>query len=149
MKQTGLGSGGNDFEKRRDSQDATVILLHREPGSGKTLTTRYLAEHLRRPLICFSTGDLGITPEVVDGNFAQYLQRARKWGAVLVMENADVILEARTRSDFVRNSIVMTFQQALDNYTGAIILTTTRFDSLDESAEARIQVAIEYRSLGS
>ena len=128
MKQTGLGSGGNDFEKRRDSQDATVILLHREPGSGTTLTTRYLAEHLRRPLISFSTGDLGITPEVVDGNFAQYLQRARKWGAVLVMENADVILEARTRSDFVRNSIVMTFQQALDNYTGAIILTTTRVD---------------------
>jgi AAA+ superfamily predicted ATPase len=144
-----IGSGGNDSGRSYDSQDATVILLHGGPGLGKTVTTKYLAEHLGKPLISFSAGDLGATPDVVDANLAQYLKRAERWRAVLVMENADVILTQRSRQDIIRNSIVMTFQRALENYTGVIILTTTRVGSLDESIEAQIQVAIEYRDLDS
>ncbi|KAF8856386.1 P-loop containing nucleoside triphosphate hydrolase protein [Acephala macrosclerotiorum] len=137
----------NESRRRYDSGDATIVLLHGAPGLGKTVTTKYLAEHLRRPLISFSAGDLGATPDVVDANLAQYLRRAERWSAILAMENADVILAQRTKTDVVRNAVVMTFQRALDNYTEPLILTTTRVGSLDESIEARVQVAIHYREL--
>jgi len=40
-------------------RNAKVVLLHGSLGSGKTITTEYLLEHLRRPLMSISSGDLG------------------------------------------------------------------------------------------
>jgi SpoVK/Ycf46/Vps4 family AAA+-type ATPase len=142
-----IGSEKNEWGRSYDSQEPTIILLHGGPGSGKTVTTKYVAEHFQRPLISFSAGALGQTPSTVDANLHLFLECAERWRAVLVMENADVILEQRMTGSMVHNSVVMTFQRALENYTGVIILTTTRVGALDESIEARIQVAIEYRDL--
>jgi SpoVK/Ycf46/Vps4 family AAA+-type ATPase len=142
-----IRSKENNFGKGYDSEEATIILLHGGPGLGKTLTTRYVAERLERPLISFSAGDLGSNPEAVNMNLDWLLKYAERWNAVLVIENADVLLEQRIKGDINHNSVVMAFLRALEKYSGVIILTTTRVGALDESIEARVQLAIEYGDL--
>lgn len=145
MKSTGPKE--NTFGTGYDSEEATIILLHGGPGSGKTVTTKYAAEHLQRPLISISPGDLCSTSAEVDTNLDQLFKYAERWGAVLVMENADILLERRINSDINHNSVVMTFQRVLEKYSGVIFLTTSRVGALDESIETRVQVAIHYEDL--
>lgn len=147
MKPMGPGNYGSG--RVYNSQGATIILLHGGPGTGKTVTTEYVAEQLQRPLISFSAAGLGATPDVVHDNLAEHLQRAERWSAVLVMEDADVILAQRSKTDIVRNAVVMTFQRALEHYRGIIVLTTTRVGILDVSIEARVQLAVGYPDLDS
>ncbi len=66
------------------SQDATVVLLHGAPGLGKTASTICVAEHLHRPVLSISAGDLGATADIVGPNLNSYLKLSQRWNAILV-----------------------------------------------------------------
>lgn len=50
--------------------------------------------------------DIGTTVEEVEANLTKNFKTARSWGAVLLIDEADVFMERRTASDLVRNSLV-------------------------------------------
>ena len=137
----------NDLDRvgRLALHDATVILLHGAPGTGKTITTEYLSEHLKKPLMSIASGDLGATGDVIGSNLAVYLKLAQLWGAIFVIEDADVIFERRSTRDMIRNAIVTICLRTIENYSGVLLLTTTRIGTIDESFQARVQLAVEYR----
>ena len=53
-----------------------------------------------------TSSDIGTETEYVDGILAAIFRRAARWGAVLLVDEADVFLETRKARDLKRNSLV-------------------------------------------
>ena len=58
------------------------------------------------PLYVLSAGDLGTSPEKVESALGNALECCRLWDAVLLLDEADVLLETRQSSSLARNELV-------------------------------------------
>ncbi len=121
-----------------------LILLKGDPGLGKTLTAQVFAEQNHRPLYELQCSQLGISPPEVEENLRDALLRARRWNAVLLINEADVFVRARA-SDIVQNAIVGVFLQLLENLHGVCFLTTNMGTTIDDAINSRALVHLEYR----
>ena len=65
-----------------------------------------VAEYTRRPLLPLTPGDIGTDPVTVDKSLAKYFKLGESWGAIVLLDEADVYLEARNLHDLERNSLV-------------------------------------------
>jgi hypothetical protein len=65
-----------------------------------------VAEKSRVPLYSVSAAVLGTTPDVVETALDQALDLCRLWDAVLLLDEADVFLGARTTDNIFRNELV-------------------------------------------
>ena len=90
----------------RNKGRGMIFVLYGVPGVGKTFTVESIADHTKRPLYTLNSGELGITPESVETNLTAALALAAKWGAVLLIDEADVFLEQRSIHDLTRNCLV-------------------------------------------
>ena len=122
-----------------------VVLAKGRPGVGKTLTAEVYAETIGRPLYSIHSGSLGITPEAVRKNLEVIFDRAERWEAVLLLDEADVFVAERG-FDLVQNAIVAEFLRTLEYFDGLLFLTTNRVDGVDEAILARCAAVIEYDS---
>lgn len=68
-----------------------IILLHGEPGVGKTSTAECVADHTKRPLFPVTCGDIGDNAEFVEKNLERNFQLAHKWGCVLLLDEAEFV----------------------------------------------------------
>lgn len=121
-----------------------LILLKGDPGLGKTLTAQVFAEQNHRPLYELQCSQLGISPSEVEENLRDALLRARRWNAVLLINEADVFVRARG-SDIVQNAIVGVFLRLLENLHGVCFLTTNMGTTIDDAINSRALVHLEYR----
>jgi hypothetical protein len=124
-----------------------IMLLCGPPGVGKTLTAESVAEHLRRPLYKLGAGDLGIAANVVESNLGKALALSEHFGAVILIDEADVFMEARSSNNLQRNELVSVFLRLLEYYSGIMILTTNRMRSIDTAFESRVDITLSYNSL--
>ncbi|KAJ5884802.1 ATPase AAA-type core [Penicillium taxi] len=131
----------------RGKGEGQILLLHGPPGTGKTLTAESVAEYTGRPLLSITAADLGHEPERLESNLLRFFRNARKWNAIVLLDEADVYLETRSSQDLRRNSIVSIFLRALDYFEGLLFLTTNRVGSFDEAFMSRIHVQIGYDPL--
>lgn len=122
-----------------------VVLAKGRPGVGKTLTAEVFAEAIGRPLYSIHSGSLGITPEAVRKNLETIFDRAKRWNAVLLLDEADVFVLERGL-DLVQNAIVAEFLRTLEYFDGLLFLTTNRTDGIDEAILARCAAVIEYHA---
>jgi SpoVK/Ycf46/Vps4 family AAA+-type ATPase len=53
-----------------------------------------------------TTSDIGTKPIEVEKNLTDHFKIAKKWNAVLLIDEADVFMERRSTSDLERNSLV-------------------------------------------
>ena len=93
-----------------------IMQLSGPPGVGKTLTAESVAEVMQVPLYAMSAGDLGSTAGKVEKRLKDILRMIPKWGAVLLLDEADVFMEARTTTDLERNELVSIFLRMLEYY---------------------------------
>ncbi|KAI4670827.1 uncharacterized protein J4E88_009579 [Alternaria novae-zelandiae] len=107
-----------------------------------------VSEHLRRPLYKLGAGDLGMTARAVEDSLEKALNLCGHFGAVLLLDEADVFMEARTVNNLQRNELVSVFLRLLEYYKGIMILTTNRMRSIDTAFESRIDITLSYSSLG-
>ncbi|KAK1962267.1 ATPase [Colletotrichum sublineola] len=128
----------------RGKGNGLTFLLHGKPGVGKTCTAECIAEFTRRPLMVLTSSDVGTDPKQVEYNLASNFKRAMSWGAVLLIDEADIFMERRTTSDLTRNSLVAGFLRALEFYDGILFLTTNRVGSFDDAFISRIHVQLYY-----
>ncbi|KAI8301174.1 hypothetical protein K4K61_009070 [Colletotrichum sp. SAR11_59] len=91
-----------------------------------------------------TTSDIGTEPTAVEENLTSNFKKAMKWGAVLLIDEADVFMERRTTSDLTRNSLVAGFLRALEYYDGILFLTTNRVGSFDDAFISRIHIQLYY-----
>ncbi|CAE6409337.1 unnamed protein product [Rhizoctonia solani] len=124
-----------------------VIVLHGKPGTGKTLTAEAVSEHLERPLYSVSSGELGIAASELEAKLRDTLDVATLWKAVLLIDEADVFLEARSNHELQRNALVSVFLRVLEYHSGVLILTTNRIRSFDDAFLSRFSVALRYPDL--
>ncbi|KAK7961913.1 P-loop containing nucleoside triphosphate hydrolase protein [Apiospora aurea] len=121
-----------------------VFLLHGKPGVGKTLTAECIAAFTKRPLMILTASDVGTRPREVEANLSNHFMLAKSWGAVLLIDEADVFMERRSTADLERNSLVAGFLRALEYYEGILFLTTNRVGSFDDAFISRVHVQLYY-----
>lgn len=126
-----------------------IMLLSGPPGVGKTLTAESVAESMHIPLYMMSAGDLGIKPHEVEAALQNILEMVAKWNAILLLDECDVFLEARTSHDLERNKLVSIFLRTLEYYEGILFLTTNRVSNMDAAFQSRIHVSMAYPNLTS
>ena len=68
---------------------------------------------------------------------------------MLLLDEADVILEKRAFEDFKRNGVVSVFLRMLEYYEGVLFLTTNRLSTMDPAFQSRIHIAIKFNPLGT
>ena len=124
-----------------------IMLLSGPPGVGKTLTAESVAETMKVPLYMMSAGDLGTEPSQVENSQSNILEMNTKWNAILLLDEADVFLEARSAHDLERNKLVSIFLRLLEYYEGILFLTTNRVDNIDAAFESRIHLSLQYDEL--
>lgn len=65
-----------------------------------------IAEYTKRPLMIVNSSDIGTNPSMVETNLLRSFKLAKSWGAVLLIDEADVFMERRGPADLQRNSLV-------------------------------------------
>lgn len=86
-----------------------TMLLVGNPGTGKTLTAKAVADKLRRPLYVLSADDLGDSVNSIEFILEKALELVEKWNAVLLFDECDVFLQKRSMRDILDNEVVSTF----------------------------------------
>ncbi|EMR70898.1 putative aaa family atpase protein [Eutypa lata UCREL1] len=114
------------------------------PGVGKTCTAECIAAFTKRPLMVLTSSDISTDPSMVEGNLTRQFKTAKSWGAVLLIDEADVFMERRSTADLVRNSLVAGFLRALEFYDGILFLTTNRVGSFDDAFISRVHLQLYY-----
>jgi len=71
-----------------------------------TVIVECIAEFTGRPLLALTCGDIGTEEVEMEEKLRHWLELAYKWGAVMLIDEADVFLEKRQDSDLKRNSLV-------------------------------------------
>lgn len=142
----GLGVTGKRTDITSGQGNGLIMLMHGGPGTGKTLAAESVVEIAKMPLYRVTCGDVGSNTEAVEKHLNTVLHLGRAWNCVLLLDEADVFLEARSMSDLKRNSLVSIFLRILEYYDGILILTSNRVGLFDEAFKSRIQVTLHFEN---
>lgn len=126
-----------------DKAAGNVILCQGAPGVGKTLTAEVYSEIIERPLYSLSTVSLGLTPEQVAKSLQSVFERAKRWNAVLLLDEADVFVTQRG-ADLTRDAIVAEFLRVLERFDGLMFMTTNLSNVIDEAILSRCAAIVPY-----
>jgi hypothetical protein len=141
-------NGPNSFDDIVSGKGRGLVgLLSGNPGVGKTLTAEVIAEATKRPLYMLSAGELGTDSGEVDDKLGMILEVTRVWSCVLLIDEADVFLQARDGLDLERNALVSIFLRRLEYFQGVLIMTTNRKSTIDAAFDSRIHFKMHYPDL--
>jgi SpoVK/Ycf46/Vps4 family AAA+-type ATPase len=80
----------------------------------------------------------------MEATLMNLFKRAKSWGAVMLIDEADVFMHQRDTKDLERNSLVAGFLRALEFFDGILFLTTNRVGTFDDAFMSRIHVKLYY-----
>jgi hypothetical protein len=121
----------------------TTVLCAGPAGVGKTLTAEVYAEIIRRPLYRVHSGQLGLSVAQMEQALKDTLTRAQRWGAVMLIDEADVYIKRRD-DNIAANAVVGVFLRVLEYFNGLLFLTTNRINDIDEAIISRCIALIKY-----
>ncbi|MBT00316.1 MAG: AAA family ATPase [Oceanospirillaceae bacterium] len=121
----------------------TTVLCSGPAGVGKTLTAEVYAEIIGRPLYRVHSGQLGLNVGEMEKNLKDVLIRAQRWGAVMLIDEADVYIKRRD-DNLTMNAVVGVFLRVLEYFNGLLFLTTNRIDDIDEAIISRCIAMVRY-----
>ncbi len=121
----------------------TTVLCCGPAGVGKTLTAEVYAEIIHRPLYRVHSGQLGLNVAEMEKALKDTLTRAQRWGAVMLIDEADVYIKRRD-DNLAANAVVGVFLRVLEYFNGLLFLTTNRTDDIDEAIVSRCIAVIKY-----
>ncbi len=121
----------------------TTVLCAGPAGVGKTLTAEVYSEIIQRPLYRVHSGQLGLNVAAMETALKDVLTRAQRWGAVMLIDEADVYIKRRD-DNIAMNAVVGVFLRVLEYFNGLLFLTTNRVDDIDEAIVSRCIALIRY-----
>lgn len=83
----------------------------------------------------------------VERNLHHNFRMAHKWGCVLLLDEADVFLAKRNKTDLRRNAVTSVFLRSLEYYAGILFLTTNRVGGIDPAFKSRVHLTLYYPRL--
>jgi hypothetical protein len=123
----------------------TTVLCAGPAGVGKTLTAEVYSEIIKRPLYRVHSGQLGLNVAEMEKVLKDTLIRAQRWGAVMLIDEADVYIKRRN-DNLASNAVVGVFLRVLEYFNGLLFLTTNRVDDIDEAIISRCIALIKYHT---
>lgn len=121
----------------------TTVLCAGPAGVGKTLTAEVYSEIIKRPLYRVHSGQLGLNVAEMESALKDVLTRAQRWGAVMLIDEADVYIKRRD-DNMTMNAVVGVFLRVLEYFNGLLFLTTNRVDDIDEAIVSRCIAMIRF-----
>ena len=125
----------------------TTVLCAGPAGVGKTLTAEVYSEIIQRPLYRVHSGQLGLNVAAMETALKDVLTRAQRWGAVMLIDEADVYIKKRD-DNITMNAVVGVFLRVLEYFNGLLFLTTNRVDDIDEAIVSRCIALIKFHPPG-
>ncbi|KAI2465337.1 P-loop containing nucleoside triphosphate hydrolase protein [Annulohypoxylon bovei var. microspora] len=119
------------------------VLLHGNPGTGKTLTVESLCEKLCIPLYMLTCGELGNGTDDFKNRLERAFLRAVNWGAILLLEEADIFVRQREH-DIQRCAIVSSFLNRLDYSRAMVFMATNRVKIFDPALKSRVHIMLTF-----
>lgn len=71
-----------------------------------TCNTESIAEHARLPLYHVTTGQLSNDVTILESELKSIFELGHRWKAVVLVDEADVLMAQRTENDLTRNAVV-------------------------------------------
>lgn len=139
MNQTGAQI--EDIVKGKMS--GVIVLATGAPGIGKTLTAEVFSEMIEKPLYSVQCSQLGLNVDEIEKNLQQILNRASRWGAILLIDEADVYIRQRG-DDIHQNAIVGVFLRLVEYYRGVLFMTSNMGESIDDAIISRATAWVRY-----
>lgn len=99
----------------------------------------------QKPLFVITCGDLGLTLHEVEASLKNVFKLAHLWDCVL-LDETDVVLSQRSKSDMKMNAPVSVLVQVLKYYNGPLFPTTNRVGAIDEAFKSCIHPSQYYVS---
>ena len=130
----------------RGKAGGIFVLSEGLPGTGKTLTAEVYAEQMKVALYTVQCSQLGVNPEEMEKRLRGVLARAQRWGAVLLLDEADVYIRARG-TDVHHNAIVGVVLRVIEYYAGLLFMTTN-IPNIDDAIRSRATGHIKYAAPG-
>ena len=138
----------SEFLRQRGITPTRTVLLIGPPGTGKTVTARWIASQVRRPLVTLDLAQL-MSHEL--GRSAQNLQAtfraAREHNAVLFIDEFDAVASARSDSSDIgeMRRLVNVLLLALDEWpAGALLVAATNHpELLDRAVNRRFERTLD------
>jgi SpoVK/Ycf46/Vps4 family AAA+-type ATPase len=135
--------GGMFEDIVRGKGGGAVVLLSGLPGTGKTLTAEVYAESEKRALYSVQCSQLGVRPEDLEEALLKVFERAKRWNAVMLLDEADVYVHERG-NNMMQNAIVGVFLRVLEYQATILFLTTNRPNDVDDAIASRCIARIVY-----
>ena len=120
-----------------------IVVCTGPPGTGKTLTAEVFSEQVKRPLYCVQCSQLGTDEAQLEKELKIVLNRAQRWKAILLIDEADVYVHERG-NDIQQNAIVGVFLRVLEYYRGILFMTSNRETVIDDAIMSRATAWIRY-----
>lgn len=120
-----------------------IVLCTGDPGTGKTLTAEVFSEEVKRPLYKVQCSQLGTDEEALEKKLVTVLNRATRWKAILLIDEADVYIHERG-NDIQQNAIVGVWLRILEYYRGILFMTSNRATIIDDAIKSRATAWIRY-----
>jgi hypothetical protein len=128
----------------RGKMAGVVVLATGLPGVGKTLTAEVFSEVIEKPLYTVQCSQLGLDVDDIEKNLKEILDLAGRWGAILLIDEADVYIRRRGE-DITQNAIVGVFLRLIEYYKGVLFMTSNRGDMIDDAIISRATAWIRYQ----
>ncbi|KAJ2906799.1 uncharacterized protein MKZ38_010790 [Zalerion maritima] len=125
-----------------------TLLLGGNPGVGKTLTAESVSERVKAPLYSLSAGDLSEGVQETEKRLLEVFRLVARWGAILLVDDADVFLTKRIPAGLKGNMLVSVFLRMLEYHRGVLFMTTNQLAAIDPAVESRADVTLAYPDLG-
>ena len=122
-----------------NKEGGCIFLLIGNSSIGKTLSVEAIAEVLHKPLYKVTSGELGHDIWEIEDRLKKLLINAKRWDAIVLIDEADVYLQDRKGKSISDTAIVSTFLRQLESYNGIMFLTSNRaIDEIDPAFKNRI-----------
>lgn len=108
-----------------------------------TLTAEVFSEEMKRSLYCVQCSQLGTNESALEKQLQIVLNRASRWRAILLIDEADVYIHERG-DDIQQNAIVGVFLRVLEYYRGVLFMTSNRQTVIDDAVMSRATAWIQY-----
>ncbi len=125
--------------------EGAIVLLAGPAGVGKTLTAEVYAESEKRPLYSVQCSQLGLDPESLEENLNMAFEKAKRWKAILLLDEADVYVKKRGGS-LEQNAIVGVFLRMLEYQNTVLFMTTNRPEDVDDAVASRCIAKLIYKT---
>ncbi len=129
----------------RGKAQGIIVLCTGTPGTGKTLTAEVYSEVAKRPLYTVQCSQLGTDSGSLEKSLQTVLDRANRWGAILLLDEADVYIHERGE-DVEQNAIVGVFLRLLEYFNGILFMNTNRQEVVDDAIISRVTAHVKYQN---